>query len=130
MKVKHKSTKKLRKKLWDLISLYVRKNASNEHGIAFCYTCGRPHHYTDLDCGHYIHKDCLDFEINNLRPQCTFCNRRKHGNSGIFAEKLIAEIGEEEVSLLRQKSQQIKKFTVEELETLIDTYKQSLTNQD
>jgi hypothetical protein len=122
-KPKHISLKSLRKKSWGLISLYVRKFAADKNGIVLCYTCGKPHFWTDMDCGHYIHGDCLDFELNNLRPQCNYCNRRLHGNSGIFAEKLIKEIGQEQVFLLREKSRQVKKFTILELEEIIKTYK-------
>lgn len=127
--MKPKSTKSLRKKLWNLVSEYVRRSASNEHGIVFCYTCNRPHHWTDMDCGHYIHGDALDYEINNLRPQCTWCNRRKHGNLGIFCEKLTKEIGAEEISRMRFAVKQVKKWTIIELEGMIETYKQALENQ-
>ena len=125
-KIKHISLKSLRKKAWELVSLYTRQSYANEHGIVFCYTCEKPHHYVDMDCGHYIHRDCLDYTLDNLRPQCNFCNRRKHGNLGVFAEKLIKEIGIERVEALRHQSNQVKKFTIFELEELIENYKQKL----
>lgn len=129
-KIKHISKKALHKKAWALISEYVRRSAANEHGIVLCYTCGRPHIWTDIDCGHYIHKDCLDFDLVNLKAQCSFCNRRKHGNSGVFAERLIAEYGEQAIIELRTRSEQIKKFTITELQELIETYKQKLKEMD
>ncbi len=124
--MKPKSTKSLRKKLWKLVSEYVRRKDADENGYVKCYTCGVERHYKDLDCSHYIHRDALDFEINNLRPTCTRCNRFLHGNLGVYAEKLIKEIGEEEISLMRQRSKQVKKYTIGELEDMIQTYKEAL----
>jgi hypothetical protein len=127
---KSKSTKSLRKKLWKLVSEYVRRKDVDARGNAICYTCGFTGAWNTLDCGHYIHRDCLDFEVNNLRPQCTRCNRYLHGNLGVYSEKLIKEIGEEEISLMRQRSKQVKKWEVGELEGQIETYKQTLKDLD
>jgi len=122
-KIKHISLKSLRKKAWALVSEYVRRSAANEHGIVLCFTCGKPHMWTDMDCGHYIHKDCLDYDLVNLHPQCGYCNRRLHGNRGIYAERLIAEYGEATISELRVRSEKVKKFNITELEEIIGKYK-------
>lgn len=127
-KVKHISLKSLHKKAWKLISEYVRRQGEDDEGLVFCFTCGKKDHWKNMDCGHYIHKNCLDYDLLNLKTQCTFCNRYKHGNSGVYAERLIAEYGEQAVQELRVRSQQVKKFSVGELEELILTYKQKLNN--
>lgn len=124
--MKPKSTKSLRKKLWKLVSEWVRRKDADEHGFNRCYTCEKQDHWKHLNCGHYIHKDSLDFEVNNLRPQCVRCNQWLSGNLGIYSEKLSKEIGEEEISLMRQRSKQVKKFQIGELEDMINTYKQAL----
>lgn len=109
-------------RLWKLVSEYVRRR---DKGV--CYTCGDKKDWKDQQCGHYIHKDCLDFEVDfNLRCQCVRCNKWLSGNSGVYAERLIKEIGAEQVGLLRQQSQITKKWSVQELENLIFTYKQAL----
>ncbi len=125
-KIKHKSTKTLKKRAWNLISEFVRRSAADNNGIVKCYTCAKPHFWTDMDCGHYIHGDNLDLEINNLRAQCNYCNRRLHGNSGIFCEKLIKEIGSEEIERLRFKKNQVLKLSFTELKQIIEEYKQKL----
>ena len=125
-KIKHISLKALRKRAWNLISEYIRHSAANESGIVLCYTCGNPHYWKDMDLGHYIHKDCLDFDIVNLHPQCNYCNRHMHGNGALYAERLIAEYGEQSIAELRVRSEQIKKFSIFELEELIKTYKEKL----
>jgi len=129
-KIKHKSTKTLHKKAWDLQSQWVRRSQADENGLVFCYTCGHKFHWKEMDLGHYIHKDCLDFDLIGLKPQCTGCNRFRHGNQGIFAEKLIAEFGEEAIAELRARSQVVKKFTVQELEDLITLYTQRLLEME
>lgn len=126
MRIKHKRTKSLHKKAWELQSQYIRRSGADSKGNNFCFTCGAKHHWKELDLGHYIHKDCLDFDPINLHPQCTYCNRFKHGNLGVYAERLIAEYGEGAVAELRVRSEQIKKFTVQELQDLINLYKTRL----
>lgn len=113
-KVRHKSLKALRKEAWQLISEYVRRS---ELGI--CFTCGTKGNWKDMDCGHYIHKNCLDFTIINLHCQCTRCNRFLHGNLGVYAEKMMRLYGQPIISALREKSKNIKKFSIEELELTI-----------
>ncbi len=121
MKIKHLSLKSLRKRTWKLESEYVR---CYEQGI--CFTCGRKKPWKEQDLGHYIHRDCLDFDEINNHCQCTYCNRFLHGNLGVYAECLIAEYGEEAIIRLRQRANQVKKFTVTELENLILDYKQKI----
>ena len=120
-KIKHISIKSLRKKAWKLHSEYKRRKAN---GV--CFTCGDKRDYKEQNAGHYIHKDCLDYDDININCQCVRCNQWLSGNLGIYAEKLIALYGEEEISLLRQRANQVKKWTVGELEELIETYKQAL----
>ena len=125
--MKTKSIKSLRKKAWKLLSEYVRRAAADKNGIVRCYTCGRPHYWTDTQCGHYIHGDSLDYEINNLRAQCVYCNKTLHGNSGVYCERLTKEIGTEEIERMRFKKNQVVKWNVIELEEIISTYTQALS---
>jgi hypothetical protein len=45
---------------------------------------------------------------------------------GVYAERLIMEYGEEAIAELRIRSQEIKKFTLAELEEIIFTYQEKL----
>lgn len=98
-KKKLKSIKALKDEAWKLISIFVRTNGGKVE-YNFCYTCGKRDHYKNLHCGHYIHNR-LDYELNNLRPQCPPCNKWKHGNLGVYGERLIKEIGLREVEKMR-----------------------------
>lgn len=125
IKVNHKGTKSLRKKAWKLVSEYVRRS---EKGI--CFTCGVQKNYKEMQCGHYIHKDCLDYTLINLHCQCPRCNKFLSGNLGVYAERLIAEYGEDAIHNLRVQSQEIKKFTIDELEQIINKFKTLLSEMD
>jgi hypothetical protein len=120
-KVKYISLKSLRKKAWDLQSEYIRRS---EKGI--CFTCGKKRYWKQQQAGHYIHKDCLDFDPINIHCQCVRCNCWWNGNLGIYSERLIAEYGEEAIAELRQRARIPRKFNVFELQELILTYKQKL----
>lgn len=112
------SLKGLRKKAWKLVSEYVRRKANGK-----CYTCGDRKNWKEQNCGHYIHGDSLDFEVDtNLRCQCVYCNRHLHGNSGIFLSRLIKELGYDPTDWLMEKKHKVRKFTCEELELVIGTY--------
>lgn len=120
-KVKHISLKLLRKKAWNLESEYVRRS---EKGI--CYTCGRHNRWQDTNCGHYIHGNWMDFILMNLHCQCVSCNHYKSGNSALYAERMIAEYGEQAVAELRifsqKKENKDKKYNIFELEEIINKY--------
>ncbi len=129
-KIKHKSATKLHKKAWELESKFKRREAADEHGIVCCYTCDHPHYFTDMDLGHYIHLNALDFEPDNLRVQCKQCNKWKSGNGNVYAERIVKEIGIERVNRLRDLEREYKthpkQFKIAELEEIITTYQDLL----
>lgn len=112
------SLKGLKKKAWKIQSIYIRKKADGK-----CYTCPDKREWKEQDCGHYQHGDALDFEAEtNLRCQCVRCNRYLHGNSGVFLSRLIKELGYDPTDELLLKKKQVKKWTREELELIIERY--------
>jgi len=112
---------RLHKKAWDLQSRFKRQAAADEFGYVFCYTCGVRKPWKEMQWGHYLHGDCMDFVDDNNRVQCPQCNKWKHGNGAVFGIKLQAEIGPERFQLLPM-SKQAHKFTREELQEIIDRY--------
>ena len=96
----------LEKKAWTACSKYVRTlyclKTTKTPDTGRCFTCGAFLPIQDLDCGHFIkstNKD-IKFHLDNLRPQCTRCNRFLGGNEGEYAIRLINEIGKERVDYL------------------------------
>ena len=120
-KIKHISLKVLRKRAWDLQSEYVRRSAK---GV--CFICGDKRKWQSQQAGHYIHRTSLDFDEINIHCSCVRCNKWLSGNLGVYAERLIAEYGEEAIQNLRCRGNENKKFTVFELKELIEKYTELL----
>jgi len=113
-RIRHKSTKTLKKKAWKLMSEYVRRR---DRGI--CFTCRVKKHWKEQQAGHFIHLNSLDYDFMNIHCQCVRCNHYLGGDLGVYAVKLIKKYGLNKVEKLREKAIEIKRFTVEELETII-----------
>lgn len=94
------------------VSLRIRGGAARDGGFTACFTCGRPHHWKDLDAGHYIGRSNrgVRWDLRNIRPQCTRCNSYQEGMHYKFRQNLVVEIGLAEV---------------EELEGIADLYGES-----
>ncbi len=100
-------------KAWKNTSLLVRLSSN---GI--CYTCGKEVGFDKLVAGHAKEKRghaSIYFDLDGLRGQCGYCNRRLHGNYRIYTLKLIDEIGRERVDAYERKSQKTKHWTKGEL---------------
>ena len=72
--------------------------------------------------GHYN----VRFDENNVFSGCEHCNTFLSGNLIPFRENLIKRIGYEAFEKLTVDSQLTRKFTVDELKQLIETYKQKI----
>ena len=113
---KQKVLKKLHKRLWSIFSEYVRRKSKGE-----CYTCRVKKDWRELDASHFLHGR-LDYSEINVRACCRKCNRFIHGNLGNYAERLLREHGSSILDDLRREAAQIKKWTPEEFEELIEKY--------
>jgi len=121
------SRKNLIKKLDNLFSLYTRLKYSDKNGIVSCYTCGIRKHYKDyMQCGHFISRRhyILRFSEKNTRVQCYGCNVGKQGQQYQFALNLNKEYGYDIASELLQESKKTKKFSNDDLISLINKYKE------
>lgn len=97
------------------MSLRVRQR---DNGV--CFTCGVKKPIEEMNAGHFIHKNCLDFNKMNINCQCVKCNQYLSGNLGIYAIKLIEKYGKEQVDNLIFDGQKTHKFTLGELETIYE----------
>jgi len=127
-KEKHKLTKTyqksrfktLHKKAWSFISIYVRSQGVDEYGYNHCYSCEVRLPLRDLQCGHFFHNK-LDFDLRNLKPQCSGCNLYKHGNLAPYGVKLSKELGVKGMEKLRLDSHTTS-YSNEDLEKIILLY--------
>lgn len=103
-------------KAWKLLSEYVRKASGS-----ICYTCGKKYPHNRLNAGHFIEKIgnvAIYFDLRGIGAQCFYCNRRRHGNKEVFAEKLTIEYVPEIISGLLKIARKSKVWTKHELEII------------
>ena len=120
-KIDKKSTKYLRKKLWEIFSKYVRIKEKGK-----CISCPTVKHWKEMNAGHFVHKDCLDFDERNVHCQCPRCNLFLSGNSIPYAIKLESIYGYGIVQILKKEGDKIKIWKTKELEDKIAYYKQKV----
>ncbi|MEE9118755.1 MAG: recombination protein NinG, partial [Calditrichia bacterium] len=80
---KTKTLGRLKKDLWKLFSLYIRKKYADDNGYVSCVTCGLTKHYTQMQAGHFIPRaqgNATYFEETNVHPQDYRCNINLGGN--------------------------------------------------
>ena len=81
-------------------------------------TCGSP----ATQCGHYIHRDCFDFDEFVNHGQCARCNLWLRGNLSIYTLKMIDLCGRDSVDEMHRASHEVVKFSREFLENVITKY--------
>ncbi len=126
------SLARLKKILWDLFSKYIRNKYADEDGAVACFTCGRWDHWKNMDAGHYIPKSvslALRYDERNVHPQCTACNRFRHGNLTQYALSLKKKYGADILEALDNDKHSISKYNRSELEEMIELYKNKLKEE-
>jgi len=103
---------------------YIRLRDKNQT----CISCGSKL-ASKYDAGHFYsmggHK-AVTFDEDNVHAQCVACNQFKSGNLINYREGLIKRIGEAKLNDLSQRANQTRKYTNDELQELIKTYKQKI----
>jgi hypothetical protein len=118
---------KLKKQAWALLSRIVRYQAESPVGphMIQCYTCGQWAPPKEMQAGHAIpgRTGSVLFDEEIIKPQCYRCNVALRGNYPLFTTRLIRERGLDwwEKKLLL--THQVRKWTRQELEELIEGYK-------
>ena len=121
--------RKLKKKAWDLLSKVKRfVDWIDKHGYVTCYTCGVIKPPTEMQAGHLLdgRSNSILYEERALKPQCYACNCCRAGNKEIFIPRFIDEHGRELYDELVRQKKQTRKIEVEELEQMIESYKERL----
>lgn len=123
--------KRLHQACWKFVSEIVRKSRIIGYGVATCFTCGKKLHWKDLQAGHFEHGgndqwSLLDFEFDNLRPQCIRCNKYLNGNLAIYKEYLEAEIGNDRIELLKIIKHKVNMMTIDDYKDLKAKLKKQL----
>lgn len=133
---------KLKTKTRNIVNLFIRLKyalITSEGLAAKCFCCGKIWLLDSTEakrynhCSHLFREDLFEsvrYYHNNLRPACRNCNKNLHGNTAIFTEKLIAEIGLNEYEKLCFLKNQIKKWNALELEQIIKEHEELLSSPE
>lgn len=124
------TTKKIKKKAWDVFSKYIRTRDTTKLGTQ-CYTCYKYFPIERTQAGHYQdgrHPVYL-FDERQVHAQCFACNVFLHGNKLEYNDHMIKDYGEEEVKEMRAHKKDLKQFKVYELEEIYLKYKGKLQKE-
>jgi hypothetical protein len=117
----YKVLNQLRGKVWKQFSIYIRTKYADEFGFVRCFTCPKKDYWKTFDAGHFKH-GCLDFDEQNIHPQCTGCNRFWHGRLDVYATNLIQKYGPKILQQLTERKQKYKPESTIELQKLLNHY--------
>lgn len=119
--MKKPTHKSLRLKLDAVFSGFIRRRDTNESGRGHCITCGV---FTELECGHFIPRQytATRWDDRNSHGQCSRCNRWLHGDQAAYYEALVQKYGQGVVSELMKLKRTTRKYTMSDLQGLIDRY--------
>mgnify|MGYP002397849899 CR=1 FL=1 len=115
-----------RMKLYNKIHKIIREICLIRH--PYCVTCKGQSGDTVLQAGHLISRTCLNtrFDLMNVFTQCRSCNNKHEYRPEIFTQWFIKEYGIEEYNLLVNRSKQICKLSLKELEEILQIMKNLL----
>lgn len=115
-------------KFWlDKAQVYFNSYVRERDRELPCISCQRPIR-GQAHCGHYRTRKAapqLRFSEDNCHKQCAQCNNFDSGNVVEYRINLAKKIGEERVQAL-ENNNEIKRWTREEAEEIISTYKEKL----
>lgn len=114
----------LKKIVQKKVNAYIRARDAGEP----CLACGKvdivPH------ASHYISQGssgALRYHPDNIHVTCNTCNLFKHGNLIEYRIGLVNKIGEDKVKWLEEHRHDIKKWTKEELNAIMESITKPLT---
>ena len=126
---KRKSLSSLKKEAWRLFSIYIRMRdglrTTGSIEWALCITCGKRYHFKLLQAGHFVpgrHSGNL-FSERGVHAQCAHCNLHLRGNLLEYRRRIIELYGKGADIELEKEAHRIVKFTVPELEAMIEDFK-------
>lgn len=119
-KVKKINLVQLKKDVWKIVSIAVRLRDANVHGEVECISCNYKGYYIKdkIQAGHFFQSrnyPNIRYNLNNIHGQCAKCNMGLHGNIYRYYQKLKKKIGQKEVDVLDNISNNSLKITVEYL---------------
>lgn len=97
-----------RSTVWKLCSEYNRRKAADSDGFTVCVSCGKSHHWKEMDAGHFVPRSrgkAVYWDPENIHAQCPGCNRFDEERAKInYTLWMIDTYGREFVEQLQAKS--------------------------
>jgi hypothetical protein len=126
MKQTRKTTNKrtlLMRKVWKLFSEYIRKRDKGQ-----CFTCPVKRDYKEMQGGHFIHGKSTPIYFNefNVHCQCPKCNLYLSGNRDVYLRNIQLKYGIEKGDWLMSQRFKVHRYSIKELEEIIENYKNKL----
>lgn len=121
----------IKKRLWKVISEYIRRKYADDNGYCSCVTCGITKHWKEMQAGHFIPQaqgDACRYIEENIHPQDYRCNVNLGGNGPEYNAFMLDMYGQEKIDELRALSKTTAKFTIPDLLEMEIEYKQLLEN--
>ena len=112
------------KKLDKAFSDFTRSKDSVQ-GMSTCFTCGKVAEWKTMDAGHFQSrgKYSTRWEERNVKPQCKGCNMVNGGQQYVFGKRLDALYGPGSADEVVFQSNQLRKFSSQELIELTEYYR-------
>ena len=123
----------IKKRLWKVISEYIRRKHADDNGYVSCVTCGITKHWKEMQAGHFIPQaqgDACRYIEENIHPQDYRCNINLGGNGPEYNAYMLEMYGQEKINELRRLSKTTVKLSISDLEDLEAEYKALLNNLD
>jgi hypothetical protein len=127
-----KSIPKLKKEVLEVFSQYIRlrdaqKTTGTKEFVA-CITCGKVMAVKEAQAGHFISRRQANtlFDETNVHAQCVRCNIFLGGNLLEYRLQINKLYGGDYDLILKERGNQIKKFTREELVRLKEELMQKI----
>ena len=123
---------RLKNKLDVAFSIFIRRRFADHAGNVRCYTCGVTKHWKTVDAGHFQSPGKLSTRWNELNvfQQCKKCNGFKSGEQFKFARALDADYGEGTAEEIERLSNQMRKYSIQELRDLLKHYQRQNREND
>jgi hypothetical protein len=112
----------LMKEAQKAFNAFIRKRDENQG----CISCGNK--TRQMHAGHYRpigRNSALRFDEHNCHSQCSICNNHLSGNLNEYRFNLIEKIGLQSVISLEENNEP-KSWSIEELRSIIKTYKEKI----
>lgn len=115
-------------KLDNIFSEYIRLRDADENGIVECITCSDKHHWTKVDCGHYVLRGNYStrWSLHNGNGQCRLCNSTHDGRQEDHGAAIDIKYGHGTADKLQKLGRERVHFSEHELESMYQELKKEV----